>query len=311
MLAHSCKVYETTPECPPDDFSVKVNLTVTLPGEMLAYTTKAGDVGSLNDNYLIHFTICAYIGDNIVTRYNVDVVDDNPERIYKLPVNIQLDATDYDLVVWADYKKRIDGSEDYEATDLRNVYARVDEHATPYREAFFAAKGIDLHDYQGEEDASVDITMNLEYACMEYRIIATDLQDFLKQSGISDMSKLRTKFDYGSANAVKFDARRGVVKDFVKEDAFALPLDIPENNTSEIVLGYDYVLVDAPASSMVVNMTITDDKSRVVAVITNLNVPYKRGYVTTVRLRFLTDDGVNASIDSDFDGDMDFDIEFQ
>ena len=61
---------------------------------------------------------------------------------------------------------------------------------------------------------------------------------------------------------------------------------------------------------MPLEIRITESEGGFLNLRTGLNVPYRRGHLTTVRARFLTNEmqgGVD--IDDDFDGDIDVDLD--
>ena len=71
-----------------------------------------------------------------------------------------------------------------------------------------------------------------------------------------------------------------------------------------------HVFVNGTESFVSLSMEIRDGGGDVISRTTGLEVPYRRGHLTTVRARFLTNEmqgGVD--IDDDFDGNIDVDLD--
>ena len=70
------------------------------------------------------------------------------------------------------------------------------------------------------------------------------------------------------------------------------------------------MFVNGAESFVSLSMEIRDSDGNVISRTTGLEVPYRRGHLTTVRARFLTNEmqgGVD--IDDEFEGDIDIDLD--
>jgi conserved domain protein len=70
------------------------------------------------------------------------------------------------------------------------------------------------------------------------------------------------------------------------------------------------VFVNGTESFVKLTMEIRDGGGNVISRTTGLEVPYRRGHLTTVRARFLTNEMQGGvEIDPGFDGDIDVDLD--
>ena len=98
------------------------------------------------------------------------------------------------------------------------------------------------------------------------------------------------------------DSRTGIT--------YTTPLSVPTDGQEECTIGTDFVFVNGAESFVSLSMEIRDGGGKVVSRTTGLQVPYRRGHLTTVRARFLTNEmqgGVD--IDDEFEGDIDIDLD--
>ena len=157
----------------------------------------------------------------------------------------------------------------------------------------------------------------MERPLAKYRFIATDLKEYEelrlreaeKDGDLTstpppiDLSKYKVVITYGGfyptvynlATDEPIDVRTGVNFNIV-------PRKIEEE---EVDLGFDYVFIGRQESGVNVSLSIYDEKGKLVAGMSGIEVPLRRGQLTTVRGKFLTAKSAgDVAIDPSFDGEF-------
>ena len=93
-------------------------------------------------------------------------------------------------------------------------------------------------------------------------------------------------------------------------DSGGLQLTIPDDGTEKCPLGSDFIFVNGTESFVPLNIELADANGKVVSRTRGLEVPYRRGHLTTLRGNFLTNEmqgGIN--IDTGYDDEIDIDLD--
>lgn len=240
--------------------------------------------------------------------------EENGDAKITLPIHLKLHALDYTLAVWTDYVKAGTTNDLYYDTDNLQQVACTDPYtgSTPYRDCLYGTVALDLRPYRDEWNARVQLKVDMVRPLAKYELIATDVKDFLRKT-----KKLRAgdaaftiTFSYGFYLPTVFNVLTGKPADSRTGIAYTTPLTVPDDGTEECTIGSDFVFVNGAESFVSLSMEIRDGGGNIVGRTTGLEVPYRRGHLTTVRARFLTNEmqgGVD--IDPDFDGDIDVDLD--
>lgn len=238
--------------------------------------------------------------------------EDNEEIL--VPIRLKLHAVEYTLAVWTDYVTAgTDTDLYYDTKDLQYVACR-DPYtgSTPYRDCLYGTTALDLRQYRDEWNAKVQIKVDMVRPLAKYELIATDVKDFLRKTKKqrADDAAFTITFSYGFYLPTVFNVLTGKPADSRTGIAYTTPLTVPDDGTEECRIGTDFVFVNGAESFVKLSMEIRDGGSNVISRTVGLEVPYRRGHLTTVRARFLTNEmqgGVD--IDPDFDGDIDVDLD--
>lgn len=309
-----------------DPTLVEVNTEVTLDLELVPLeiitqqnarsgTTKAR--AEAQTDYRRRFIIEAW-REGKPTARQVTVMDtaeeeDGTEKI-TLPIRLRLHAVEYTLAVWTDYVAA--GTTDdlyYDTKDLQYVACR-DPYtgSTPYRDCLYGTTALDLRQYRDEWNTKVQVKVDMVRPLAKYELIATDVKDFLrktKKQRAGDETFTIT-FSYGFYLPTVFNVLSGKPADSRTGIAYTTPLTVPTDGQEECTIGTDFVFVNGEESFVKLSMEIQDGDGNVISRTTGLKVPYRRGHLTTVRARFLTNEmqgGVD--INDEFDGNIDFDLD--
>ena len=83
---------------------------------------------------------------------------------------------------------------------------------------------------------------------------------------------------------------------------------------AECELAADYLLADDKSSIITVSLAVTDGKEVLLSRTTDLEIPYRRGYTTTVECAFLSRNsgnasgGINVGVDGDYEGEININV---
>lgn len=308
-----------------DPTLVEVNTEVTLDLELVPLeiitqknarsgTTKAR-AGEQTD-YRRRFIIEAW-REGKPTARQVSVMDNAEEDgdgKISLPIRLKLHALDYTLAVWTDYVAAdTDTDLYYDTKDLQYVACR-DPYtgSTDYRDCLYGTAALDLRQYRDEWNAKVQVKVDMVRPLAKYELIATDVKDFLRKTKKqrTDGEAFTITFSYGFYLPTVFNVLSGKPADSRTGIAYTTPLTVPTDGQEECTIGTDFVFVNGEESFVKLSMEIQDGDGNVISRTTGLEVPYRRGHLTTVRARFLTNEmqgGVD--INDEFDGNIDFDLD--
>ncbi len=231
-----------------------------------------------------------------------------------LPINLKLHAVEYTLAVWTDYVAAGTEADLYYNTENLQPVSCATPYTgnNPYRDCLYGTASLDLRPYREEWNAKVQVQVDMVRPLAQYEIIATDVKDFLrkikKERGTAEGYSIT--FSYGFYVPLGFNVLTGKPANSQAGVSFTTPLTLPTDGSEECTIGTDYIFVNGTESFVVLTMEVKDPAGEVVARTAELEVPYRRGHLTTVRGAFLTNEmkgGVD--IDTGFDGDIDFDLD--
>lgn len=244
----------------------------------------------------------------------MDTAEEDSDGQISLPIHLRLHAVEYTLAVWTDYVAT--GTTDdlyYDTEDLQYV-ACTDPYtgSTDYRDCLYGTAALDLRPYRDEWNAQVQVQVELVRPLAKYEIIATDVKDFLRKTKQqrADGETFTITFSYGFYLPTVFNVLSGRPADSQTGVQFTTTLTVPDDGTEECLIGHDFVFVNGAESFVKLTMEIRDGGGSVISRTTGLEVPYRRGHLTTVRARFLTNEmegGVD--IDDEFEGNIDVDLD--
>lgn len=304
-----------------DPTLVEVNTEVTLDFELVPLeiitqkNARNGNTKAASD-YRRRFIIEAWRDGKPESRQVTvmeDAEEDSDEKI-SLPIRLKLHAVEYTLAVWTDYVKAgTDADLYYDTKDLQYV-ACIDPYtgSTDYRDCLYGTTALDLRKYRDEWNAKVQIKVDMVRPLAKYELIATDVKDFLRKTKKqrADDETFTITFSYGFYLPTVFNVLAGKPADSRTGIAYTIPLTVPDDGTEECLIGTDFVFVNGAESFVSLSMEIRDSGGNVISRTTGLEVPYRRGHLTTVRARFLTNEmqgGVD--IDDEFEGNIDIDLD--
>ena len=308
-----------------DPTLVEVNTEVTLDLELVPLeiitqknarsgTTKAA--GEQTD-YRRRFIIEAWRDGKPESR-QVTVVDDAEEEDgdgkITLPIRLKLHAVEYTLAVWTDYVAAgTDTDLYYDTKDLQYVACTAPyTGSTPYRDCLYGTTALDLRQYREEWNAKVQIKVDMVRPLAKYELIATDVAEFLERTAQqrAQGESYTVTFSYSFYIPAVFDVLAGKPCESWPEISFTLPLALPEEGETLHTVGSDFIFANGGESSALLAMEIRDSRGNRVSRVSGIDVPYRRGHLTTLKGAFLTSEMKGGvEIDTEWDGEVEIDMD--
>lgn len=305
-----------------DPTLVEVNTEVTLDLELVPLeiitqesarsgTNKARNITTkADDGYRRRFIIEARREGKPTTRQVtvMETAEEDGDAKISLPIHLKLHALEYTLAVWTDYVKAGTTDDLYYDTDNLQQVACTDPYtgSTPHRDCLYGTAALDLRQYRNEWNARVQVKVDMVRPLAKYELIATDVQKFLQktQKQRAGGTAYTITVSYGFYFPLGFNVLSGKPDRSEMGVAFTAPLVVTDNGSGECTLASDYIFVNGDESYVPLGIEIKDNAGNGISRTTGIDVPYRRGHLTTVRGHFLTnryDTGIG--IDPDFDDD--------
>lgn len=249
-------------------------------------------------------------------------------------VTIALDEGDWEIYAWADYVDAGSSSDKYYNTsDFGNIFYSDKEHYGGSNDCNDAFRGSTsatvIHPdrfLENETLPSYEATVPMMRPLGRFEFIATDVNAFLTRvaavrsqsaeaSGTADthsidVSEFRVVFRYNAFMPSAFNIFTGLPSDSWTGMWFDSSMAF--RNEGEILLGFDYVLVnDSDGTLMNLDVEIYDTDGTLLSVTRGVEVPIVRSKLTIVKGEFLTSTGSGGvTVNPDFEG-PDYNLEIQ
>ena len=283
-----------------------LRLAVTLPGtDMPPYDGKTRSGGAQYTRRIVADVYTTGGGLRVMRREIMTEAAPGGTATIDLP----LDEGAYDIRLWSDYAGKDGGqSPFYDASDLQQVTVNTSPYTacTDYKDAAYAYVG-DITVGGGTTEKAV----TLERPLAKYRIVTKDTDRYKALDGVPPLEELTVGVSYEGYFPSSFNVATGKPNDAVEGVGYANTPVWQAGAEGGAELASDWVLVNGAASSVRLTITITSGDGTVVARTQGVEVPYRRGRLTTVSGNFLTSGygGGGVDIDTDWDDDT-FEVEF-
>ncbi len=279
----------------PTEVNVEVNLTLDLNLPEQGNEENSSVRVSANTDYLHRFIVEVYLNRQPVAR-QVFVENITDRTHLSLPVDMQLHAREYQLVVWKDYVSAETPEEDlhWNTQSLVPVIPNRASHTgnTEYKDVFVGTTSLDLTAYADQWGAVVEQDVALQRPVARYELIATDVDKFLQRIADGEVSgeRFTARIKYSGYLPVGYNVLDDVPKHSLMYMQYNTSFDVPEEGTDELRVGFDYVFVSNEGSASVPMEIEIVNENNVTVANSVLNVPLERGKNTVWTGEFLTGD---------------------
>ena len=274
---------------------------------------------SANTDYLHRFIVEVYLNRQPVAR-QVFVENITDRTHLSLPVDMQLHAREYQLVVWKDYVSAETPEEDlhWNTQRLVPVIPNRASHTgnTEYKDVFVGTTSLDLSAYADQWEA-------LQRPMARYELRATDVDKFLKRIVDGEVSgeKFTARIKYSGYLSAGYNVLDDVPKHSLMYMQYNTTFEVPEAETADVRLGFDYVFVSNEGSATIPMEIEIVDADNVTVANSVINVPVERGKNIVWVGEFLTGDDQGGQgggdepeeedgigIDPDYDDEIDMGV---
>lgn len=298
-----------------DPTLTNVTVDMALDLELLPFT-RSGNAPAVPEGYDRRFTIDVYHEGKVITekRQVITHVKKEEDGTFIIPVTFRLHALNYTLATWVDYIKENNGDtiSCFNTENLSNVWL-----TSPYcnnnalREAFCGKMELNLTPYRDKWDTQIKQTMNLKRPQAQFRIVATDVHEFLARMTAKNKHtgdyQVELSYDYFFPTA--FNVIGDILCAAHSGVGFTAPCNIVPDEDGNCQITTDYVFAGADRSFITATIEITDAEGSVVSRVNGLEVPFRQGQLTTVTGKFLTTLAKpGIGIDTNYDGEFNITI---
>ena len=335
----SCDIHEWPDEMPPEVVPLTIHLefdtSMPIYEEINMANSTRGDVNSIKHDK--RYILGVFPHDNQGTLIRIPdtliVFTKESQEEYDHTLSLNIPEGNYSFLVWTDYVHAKTVKDCYYKTDdFAEIILSDREHHignTDYRDAFRGEQSaIILADNPYNEVVSRkainDITIPLERPMAKYKVIATDLQEFVRyakrliaqkaadeengtrsETRAFDLDDYRVVFRYNGFMPCSFnmftnkpaDAWTGI---FYESTLCKLSED-------EAELGFDYVFVNGDESSVSITIEVYDWEDDLISRSSPIEIPIIRSHLSVVRGDFLTTKAAGGvGIIPEFDGDYNY-----
>lgn len=272
--------------------------TAMPPYQSLLKQIKEEDKDSRPD---IRFIIAVYTEAGELYEKKTVTASDINQTIYAVNVTFHLPNNTYRLVFWADFVEHASSSDFYYDTqDLKNIKLEDSYIAnTELKNAYTAYKVIDL---TMQESTQIIDTVTLQRPFAKYRIIANDLQEYIRKGGVNP-EQITTGITYHNPIYNSYNAVAGKPNSTSSQESFTGTVQVL--SSSQLLLSWDYVWAGEDELTLKTKLTIYDATNTKINTINNLIIPCLRNKVTTITGAFLTKkDDSGIGIVTEYEGEI-------
>ena len=259
---------------------------------------------SANTDYLHRFIVEVYLNRQPVAR-QVFVENITDRTHLSLPVDMQLHAREYQLVVWKDYVSAETPEEDlhWNTQSLVPVIPNRASHTgnTEYKDVFVGTTSLDLSAYADQWEAEVEQDVELQHPMARYELRATDVDKFLKRIADGEVSgeKFTARIKYNGYLSAGYNVLDDVPKHSLMYMQYKTTFEVPEAEKEDLRIGFDYVFVSNEGSATIPMEVEIVDADNVTVANSVINVPVERGKNTVFAGELLTGDDQGGGEDPD------------
>jgi hypothetical protein len=312
LLSASCNhIWEDQEDCctPRHEVAIKLKFDLSFLSTLKHYV-RTEEVRTFR------VTICAYRVSSITRTTVRSLVNSSPDETFNRSidviddeehtVNLSLTPGEWILLVWADFTDPVTQFEYYNCTDFSDIHINETMGHTggnDYRDAYSGSANINIGTSKDDDE---EVIINMTRPMAKYRIVTTDLNEFMEM-------QLKSQSDSNEFGAQSISAAQKEIFDFSKytirilytgymPSAYNIFYDTPSNaiteayydgkitkiSDSEAEIGFDYIFVDTNDAFVSLAIGVYDNEGNLISRTPSYDIPLQRGNITTVLGKFLT-----------------------
>ena len=212
-----------------------------------------------------------------------------PDGNYTTDLALELIPAQYRLLLWLDWMHQ--DSTYYKIDRLDQVQVKTAAYASSAKkDAYYAASTLDTT--QGEDTLSIELIRPLA----QYRLIASDVEAYrdliAKGDTLPPIEDLQARITYEGFFPTGFNVATGQPNDALNTGIHYTSVPTVAGGYDEATarqVGADFVLTNGAESSVAVTIQMVDPRTgEAVATVPHVDIPCRRGRLTTVTGHFLT-----------------------
>lgn len=318
LLFASCSVHEwpyeeVEPELPKYPLTLHLNYLTELPQYVIVdYEVSRSDAQAEAEAEPAHdrrYTLEVYKIINEYTSKKELVLRDRFTEAELNPIDksltIELTEGKHEFHVWTDYVDPGTSNDKYYNADNFSAIV-ITQHVgnTDHRDAFVGHLTADV------TELTTDLYVDNVRPLAKFNFIATDLDEFVKEmakvqqkengSSEIDLNDYRIMFRYSQNMPSEYDHFLDMPVDIMPSVRWESKIRTISETEAEI--GFDYVFTNNSDFPTPISVEVYDKTGNMISAVNDIPVPLKRGELTTIRGRFLTQEASGGiGIDPDFE----------
>lgn len=335
LAMQSCDVHEWPEEVPPEivPYTLHLDFDTRMPiYEEISFSGTRGDE-SYDRRYIIGVYPYDKAGNPTRVADTMIVFTKSTDEEYNHSIQLDIPEGKYNFLVWKDYVDTKAKSDLYYNTSdfTEIILANRKKHVgnTDFRDAFRGEMtSIVLAEKSYHQSlartVSTEVIIPMERPLAKYKVIATDLQEFIRHAKRLIIQKAANREDGTRADLHEFNIEEYRVvfcyngfmpcsfNMFTNRPADAwtgvtFEGGLTPLSDDEVELGFDYIFVNGSESTVSITIEVYDWENELVSRSSPITVPITRSQLTVVRGNFLTSKAEGGvGIVPEFDGDYNY-----
>lgn len=291
----------------PEPYDLSLRITeIYLENHMEPYIIPGLELSRGGDECKMRFTVNLYQDGKMLDSRQL-IVDPRQDRTYLTNILFEhLQRKEYSVAVWCEYVDANGKSLSFEYEQITYITQyKPYRGTTDDKDAFSVSKVEDLREAEGEVQDKLTLTRPFG----KFRIVANDVEKFMEDRGYTkeQIDKMTVRLVYTSFFPCAYNALTNKPNDAGTGYEYTGGVSwVYEEDVKGLMLTFDFVWVNGIESAVTAMLVIYDENGKEVASSSGINIPYKRGYLTTIIGAYFSNSGGSGiGINTDFDGIID------
>ncbi len=201
----------------------------------------------------------------------------------------------YNISVWCDMRESDDSPYHFDLSSLKTISPLFTQSESGIaKRCGFHTSTLDLTPYHNKISADLTIPIELSPPTADFKIVATDVEQFLKYADlpISRGEKYYVRLSFENLIASFFNVSTGQPYGYYDSPSTQLPL--PPLFAKQAQISSGWIFTESEREYVSVSLTVINSALTIVSMTRNITFPLERGKTTTVKGDFLTNFYANS-----------------